>query len=41
MIRLDSIKPYPNNAKKHDLRINAPSVRLFGNEVLYDEHNVF
>lgn len=26
---------------KHDLRINAPSVRLFGNEVLYDEHNVF
>lgn len=26
---------------KHDLRINAPSVRLFGNEVLYDEHNVY
>jgi DNA repair photolyase len=26
---------------KHDLRIAAPSVRLFGNEVLPDEHNVY
>lgn len=25
---------------KHDLRVSAPSVRLFGNEVLADEHNV-
>lgn len=25
---------------KHDLRISAPSVRLYGNEVLSDEHNV-
>ena len=25
---------------KHDLRRSAPSVRLFGNEVLSDEHNV-
>lgn len=25
---------------KHDLRQNAPSVRLYGNEVLCDEHNV-
>lgn len=25
---------------KHDLRIAAPSVRLYGNEVLPDEHNV-
>jgi DNA repair photolyase len=25
---------------KHDLRVAAPSVRLFGNEVLPDEHNV-
>lgn len=24
---------------KHDLRLNAPSVRLYGNEVLSDEHN--
>lgn len=26
---------------KKDLRISAPSVRLYGNEVLEDEHNVF
>jgi len=25
---------------KHDLRISAPSIRLYGNEVLPDEHNV-
>ena len=25
---------------KHDLRLAAPSVRLYGNEVLSDEHNV-
>ena len=25
---------------KHDLRLAAPSVRLYGNEVLADEHNV-
>jgi len=26
---------------KHDLRVSAPSIKLFGNEVLSDEHNVF
>lgn len=26
---------------KHDLRQSASSVRLYGNEVLYDEHNVY
>ena len=25
---------------KHDLRLAAPSVKLYGNEVLSDEHNV-
>ena len=25
---------------KHDLRLTAPSVKLYGNEVLSDEHNV-
>ena len=26
---------------KHDLRVSAPAVKLYGNEVLPDEHNVF